>query len=123
MGRPKVLISKAQLAGVLGLTPSRISQMVKRPDFPSRPDGKVNQAAAVQWYKDCGLADQAIKRGPKGKRRQVSGPEIWENPALNCGVAIAGDGELARRQLFRPGQAKRRKGGAPCRVIVYQARA
>ena len=68
MGRPKTIITKAELAAVLGLSKARISQLCKREDFPVRPDGRVSREAAVRWYKDAGLADRATKRGPKRKQ-------------------------------------------------------
>jgi phage terminase Nu1 subunit (DNA packaging protein) len=65
MARPKTIISRADLAGILGLSRARITQLSKRKDFPLRPDGMVNRAEAVQWYTDAGLAQQTVKRGPK----------------------------------------------------------
>lgn len=72
MGRPKTIITKAELAAVLGLSKARISQLCKREDFPVRPDGRVSREAAVRWYKDAGLADRATKRGPKRKQPKAA---------------------------------------------------
>jgi hypothetical protein len=68
MGRPKSIISKSELAAVLGLSKGRISQLSKREDFPSRPDGRVDREKAIRWYNDVGLAQQVTKRGPKPRR-------------------------------------------------------
>lgn len=71
MGRPKSIISKSELAVVLGLSRGRITQLSKREDFPSRPDGRVDRERAVKWYRDVGLAQQSTKRGPKPKAPAV----------------------------------------------------
>src|ERR1035441_4880814 len=64
MARPRTYVTKAELAGVLGLSPGRITQLISK-GMPVRADGKVNRAQAVQWYHDAGLAEQFRKRGPK----------------------------------------------------------
>lgn len=71
MARPRTIVTKAELAGILGLSKARISQLYQREDFPVRPDGRVNRDEAVRWYKDVGLADR-IKRGPKSKVASIS---------------------------------------------------
>jgi len=70
MARPKTIVTKSELAGILGLSKGRISQLSQREDFPSRPDGRINRNEAVAWYKSTGLADRR-KRGPKAKVRAV----------------------------------------------------
>jgi predicted DNA-binding transcriptional regulator AlpA len=72
MARPKTIISKAELAAVLGLSRARITQLSKRKDFPSRSDGRVNRERAVKWYHDAGLAEQFRKRGPKPRHPAVA---------------------------------------------------
>src|SRR5688500_5480156 len=49
-----MIITKAQLAREVNLTPSRISQMVPR-GLPVRPDGKVDREVAIQWIRDNNL--------------------------------------------------------------------
>jgi phage terminase Nu1 subunit (DNA packaging protein) len=67
MARPKSIISKAELAGILGVSRSAVTQLSKRKDFPSRPDGRVDRERAVRWYRDVGLAE-STRRGPKSRR-------------------------------------------------------
>jgi hypothetical protein len=74
MGRPKSIITKAELAAVLGLSKGRISQLSKRDGFPCRPDGRIDRERAVQWYHDAGLGNGVTKRGPRPKAASVEIP-------------------------------------------------
>jgi hypothetical protein len=91
MARPKSIISKAELAGILGLSKGRISQLSKRKDFPLRSDGRIDRERAVQWYHDdAGLGNGATKRGPKPKA-----------PAVEFRPAAPGDGYQAILDALR----------------------
>lgn len=96
MARPKTIVTKSELAGILGLSKARISQLSKREDFPRRPDGRVDREKAVKWYHDVGLAEQTSKRGPKAKvPRAAKEPAPAAPPIQSAPLADCGDG--ARR--------------------------
>jgi phage terminase Nu1 subunit (DNA packaging protein) len=71
MARPKTIISRAELAGILGLSRARITQLSKRKDFPLRPDGMVDRVKATAWYRENVHESGANKRGPKPAALQV----------------------------------------------------
>jgi hypothetical protein len=65
MGRPKTVLSKAELAAVLKLSKGRVTQLIAK-GLPVRSDGKVDRNAAVGWYHD-NVRESMAKRGPKAK--------------------------------------------------------
>lgn len=74
MARPKSIISKADLARTLKLSKARVTQLYKLEGFPTRPDGRVDRAKAIQWYEASGLK-QTTKSGP----RPTVGPETRDD--------------------------------------------
>jgi predicted DNA-binding transcriptional regulator AlpA len=90
MGRPKSIISKSELAAVLGLSRGRISQLCQREDFPSRTDGRIDRERAVRWYRDAGLAEQGTKRGPKPPQRAAVKPARAAQPSQSATEPLTG---------------------------------
>lgn len=51
MSRPSEFVNKALIAKELGISASRVSQLVKS-GLPTRKDGKIHREKALKWYQD-----------------------------------------------------------------------
>ena len=93
--RPKTTCSKAQMAQRLGVSPSRVSQLLKM-GMPARPDGRLDIDRCTRWY-----AENIIRR-PKLEPRSTQ-PTVAAVP----GAPAGGSGDAsAKREVI---DALRRK--------------
>lgn len=79
-------VTKAELAALLGVSKPRISQLVKL-GLPVRPDGRVDQAAALAWC-DANL--------DPNRRRAVRPPEADERRSRLADVRAEAEAERLR---------------------------
>ncbi len=79
MGRPKEIVTKTELAGVLGVSKARVSQYLKR-GLSTMPDGRINREQALCWVRDnVGLRYCATPAGTP--QRTAAGPASPVAPA------------------------------------------
>jgi phage terminase Nu1 subunit (DNA packaging protein) len=90
MSRPKQLVSKSEIAKTLKVSRGRVSQLIQR-GMPVQQDGRINQAAAVEWYtlhvrprvKPTG----APARAPKAETISRPEPEPEDDTDVEAGSA------------------------------------
>jgi hypothetical protein len=87
MSRPKSIISKSELAAVLGLSKGRVTQLITK-GLPVRPNGQVNRDEAVKWYGES-IRQAFVKPGPRRPRAEASpvakpGNAPTEEPAYSA---------------------------------------
>jgi phage terminase Nu1 subunit (DNA packaging protein) len=74
MGRPLTIVSKSQIAKLLKLSSARVSQMIKA-GMPVRPDGRVSQDEALDWYRSHIKQTAKPARAPRTETPKPNLPE------------------------------------------------
>lgn len=98
MARPKTYVTKSEMAGILGLSRGRVTQLIAQ-GLPVRTDGKVDRVAAEQWYRNS-VRQLPYKPGPRAKTQKPK-PEPQLVPAGAVeGVSTAVARVRAWRDLF-----------------------
>jgi len=85
MPRPKTVITKAELARILELSPGRITQLIAQ-GMPVRADGRINEAEARAWYEAAIRRPYTARQYASARCSQPESPQRTISPLIDTAV-------------------------------------